>query len=85
VKPVKKYTITFDLDGGTWSQTSLTFEVDEGGEFDIPNDYPEKEGCEFAGWIRFAGDEYPSWPEESFADITEDLTLTARWEENPPE
>ncbi len=66
----KKYTVTFDSNGGS---EVLTQEVFEGGKITIPS-VPTRLGYDFVGW--FVGDE--QW---NFAggSITENTVLKAKW------
>lgn len=69
----KKYTVSFDLNGGTGDVASQ--EVKKGSTASKPTD-PTKAGYSFEGW-------YNGNTEFKFSDsITEDITLTAHWKQN---
>ena len=70
-KGVKKYTVTFDSNGGTSVEAQV---VEENKRASAPND-PTKEGYTFLGW--YVGDEKWSFLDNSVKD---NLTLTAKWE-----
>ncbi|MDR3000747.1 MAG: InlB B-repeat-containing protein [Fibromonadaceae bacterium] len=71
----QKYSVTFNADGGT--PTPNAQEIDEGNKATKPTD-PTKEGYNFAGW-------YIGETEFDFnTEITEAITLTAKWTETVP-
>ena len=69
------YTVTFDADNGA---ANAIVDVEDGETVAQPAD-PALDGYTFLGW--FAGED-----EFDFnTPITGDITLTAKWEENPPQ
>lgn len=69
-----KLTITLDTDGGTIDDNRTTVDVYEGDTIkEIP--IPHKDGYNFLGW--YVGD--TRYTEEN--EFTENITLTAKWEE----
>ena len=72
---VKRYTVTFDTDGGSVVEDIL---VNEGGKIQKPND-PEKSSrdgeYEFVCWL-YNGEE---WDFDNDV-VTENLTFVAKWE-----
>jgi len=73
---VTKYTVTFDSNGGTPVDPQQV----EKGEKVIQPDNPTREGYTFLGWYGGKyGDE--KWVFIGY-DVTESITLTAKWEEN---
>ena len=81
-QPEKRYTVTFDTDGGSAVEDIM---VTEGGKIQRPSD-PEKSSrdgeYEFVCWL-YNGKE---WDFDNDV-VTEDITLVAKWEvvaEYPP-
>ena len=76
-----KYTVTIDLDGGTWGDNSLSIEVEKDGTLGDAlavagvSALPTKAGHEFKGWITTSGDAY-----ETDTPVTADITIKASWE-----
>lgn len=68
---VKKYTVTFDSNGGS-AVSSKT--VDEGSTVSKPSD-PTRSGYTFKGWT-LNGNSY-----DFSSKVTKDITLVAKWEE----
>lgn len=70
---VKTYTVTFDVDGGTMSETTLT--VNEGDIADLTKYVPQKDNCQFVGWTLDG---------ETVTEITvnSNVTIVAAWKEN---
>ena len=68
----KKYTVTFDSDGGTPVPSQ---EIASGGKVTRPDD-PSKEGYTFEGWYY----DNEIWSFIGYV-VTEDITLTARWKQ----
>ncbi len=69
--PVFRFTVTFDSNGGSAVESQ---EIEENGFANLPTN-PQKDGFEFIGW-------YLNETEFDFTSpITNDITLTARWEE----
>ena len=69
---IDTYTVTFDMAGGTAVSPET---VAHGGTATAPSDVT-REGYDFAGW--YLGDETYDFT----TPVTEDLTLTAKWEIN---
>ncbi|MDE7181678.1 MAG: InlB B-repeat-containing protein [Clostridia bacterium] len=76
-----KYTVTIDLDGGTWGDNSLSIKVEKDGTLGDAlavagvSALPTKTGHEFKGWITTSGDAY-----ETDTPVTADITIKASWE-----
>lgn len=68
---VAQYTLTFDLDGGSMTSTSVT--VGENTTVDLSKYVPAKENCEFAGWT-LDGTAVTS------VAVTGNITVKATWE-----
>lgn len=69
---IKEYIIKFNTDGGTTFENQI---VEEGKRV-IKPDNPTKEGYEFKGW--FIDDKEYDFED----DVTKDIELKAKWEEN---
>ena len=72
--PATKYTVTFDSDGGT----SVTAQSVEAGKKATEPTPPTKSGYTFLGW--YLGEE--KWSFVGYV-VTENITLTAKWEVDP--
>lgn len=75
--PTESFTVTFKALGGIWADGTTADKqvtVEKGQAANAPAD-PTKEGFAFDGW------------DTDFSNVTTDLTVTAKWEENttPPE
>ena len=70
-----KYTITFDGNGGTVSET--TIQVEAGKTANLPT--PEKENKSFLGWFTGWGSEDVQYTNKTA--IEKDVTLIAKWNE----
>ncbi|MDE7181676.1 MAG: InlB B-repeat-containing protein [Clostridia bacterium] len=67
----QKYTVTYDLDGGTWSNAN-SVEVEAGAKVTKPSN-PTKEGYNFGGWT-YNGSAY-----DFDTTVSGDITLKATW------
>jgi len=74
-EPVVMCTVTFDLNGGTWSQPT-TYQVKKGEEFKIPSECPNRSGKEFLWW---KGSDGTDWSEGWNVPIKKDMSFTACW------
>ncbi|OZG60743.1 Bacterial Ig-like domain (group 4) [Bifidobacterium lemurum] len=75
-KVAKKYVVTFDANGGVFSDgesTAATTVVEETAVA-APSAAPTREGYKFAGWATEQGGEY-----DFSTVVTGDLTLVAKW------
>ena len=70
---IEKYTVDFDLNGGSWSLPTTGNFVTGGAGIDQPNVSPSREGYYFAGWT-LNGQAY-----QFGTPITSDITLVAAW------
>lgn len=70
IKPIHKYTITFDSNGGSAVPNGSAITYDKVSE----PDKPTKEGYIFSGW--YLNDEFYNFN----SSITSDITLVANWE-----
>lgn len=70
IKPIHKYTITFDSNGGSAVPNGSAITYDKVSE----PDKPTKEGYIFSGW--YLNDELYNFE----SSITSDITLVAKWE-----
>ncbi len=68
---VNRYTLTFDLDGGSMESTSVT--VDENTVVDLSKYVPEKQNAQFKAWT-LDGETVTS------VTVTANLTVKATWE-----
>ncbi len=75
-KPVKYWTVSFDLGGGTGVGFAPA-KVRDGASFVLPQETPERTGCAFAHWSY--GTTGSAEPGGSVA-VTSDMTFTARWQ-----
>ena len=75
VPALQQFSISLNADGGQVSQTKLTGYVGE--PFNLPT--PTKEGYSFNGWFNSNGSQVYSGTFQS------NMTLTARWTQNPVE
>lgn len=69
----KKFTVSFDLNGGTGDFAAQ--EVKKGSTATSPSTDPVKDGYSFEGWYN------GSTKFKFTTEITEDITLTAKWKE----
>ena len=74
ITPVDTYTVSFDVAKAGAYPTPMTQNVNEGEKAVVPTVPPKLEGWEFQGW--YLG-EQPYTFEET---VTENITLTAKWE-----
>lgn len=70
---IPKYTVDFDLNGGSWSLPVTGNFVTGGAGIDQPNVSPSKAGYYFAGWT-LNGQAY-----EFGTPVSSDITLVASW------
>lgn len=70
---IPKYTVDFDLNGGSWSLPVTGSFVTGGAGIDQPNVSPSKAGYYFAGWT-LNGQAY-----DFSKPVTSDITLVAAW------
>lgn len=75
-----QFTVTFDVDGGTWTLPG-SVKVNSGSKVEKPASDPTKEGHDFVGWFR--GDE--TEPFNFNFGITADVTLKAHWKVKTPQ
>ena len=76
-----KYTVTINLDGGTWGDNSLEIEVEKDGTLgDALADVtalPTKTGATFAGWLI---EKDGAWVDyETDTPVTANITIKASW------
>ena len=79
---VKKYTVTFDMDGGTLSNGEQTDITSLSLDYNTPasdlDDYEKtKDGYAFVKWQYYTGTEYVDLPED--ATVQGEITLKAVW------
>ena len=72
------YTVTFDLDGGTWGNNALNIEVSAGSKFSVVIQgcgVPAKTNYTFDGWVDANGNVF-----DGSTEITANITVKAKWE-----
>ena len=80
-KYISDYFVNYDLDGGTWTQSTTRYEHSAGDTVHVSGTVPTKTGYTFNGWIysetgqAIAGGDTFVMPES-------DVSITAQWIEN---
>lgn len=76
---VKTYTVTYDLDGGEWTETTNEFPYEYKATVEVVKTVPTREGYKFAGWRS----EEVTIENDAFTMPAKDVVLKAVWEANP--
>ena len=79
IPAVTTHNVTFDLNGGTWTDAGTNPQVVNDGETAIRPTNPTKDGFEFAGWYVDAG--FITLFDFDGITISENKTLYAKWNE----
>ena len=75
---VKTYTVTYDLDGGEWTETTNEFPYEYKATVEVVKTVPTREGYKFLGWRS----EEVTIENDAFTMPAKDVTLKAKWEAN---
>ena len=76
VIPVETFNVTFNLEGGNFSEGIPTvIEVVKGNSLELP--IPTNEGYKFSGW--FTGDTVNDTQFNNYLPVTKDINLYAKW------
>ena len=75
---VKTYTVTYDLDGGEWTEATNEFPYEYKATVEVVKTVPTREGYTFAGWRS----EDVAIENDAFTMPAKNVTLTAKWEAN---
>ena len=76
---VKTYTVTYDLDGGEWTEATNEFPYEYKATVEVVKTVPTREGYKFAGWRS----EEVTIENDAFTMPAKDVVLKAVWEANP--
>ena len=72
------YKVTYDLDGGSWTEETNEFPYEYKAKVDVVETVPTKEGYTFDGWTTTD----VTVENKSFTMPAKDVTLTAQWKAN---
>ena len=75
---VKTYTVTYDLDGGEWTEATNEFPYEYKATVEVVKTVPTREGYKFSGWRS----EEVTIENDAFTMPAKDVTLKAKWEAN---
>ena len=73
------YTVTYDLDGGEWTETTNEFPYEYKATVEVVKTVPTREGYKFSGWRS----EEVTIENDAFTMPAKDVVLKAVWEANP--
>ncbi|WP_417410591.1 InlB B-repeat-containing protein [Hominenteromicrobium sp.] len=73
------YKVTYDLDGGEWTETTNEFPYEYKATVEVVKTVPTREGYKFAGWRS----EEVTIENDAFTMPAKDVVLKAVWEANP--
>ena len=73
------YKVTYDLDGGEWTETTNEFPYEYKATVEVVKTVPTREGYKFAGWRS----EDVAIENDAFTMPAKDVVLKAVWEANP--
>ena len=76
---VKTYTVTYDLDGGEWTEATNEFPYEYKATVEVVKTVPTREGYKFSGWRS----EEVTIENDAFTMPAKDVVLKAVWEANP--
>ena len=74
-----KYTVTYDLDGGEWTEATNEFPYEYKATVEVIKTVPTREGYKFSGWRS----EEVTIENDAFTMPAKDVVLKAVWEANP--
>ena len=72
------YKVTYDLDGGEWTETTNEFPYEYKATVEVVKTVPTREGYRFAGWRS----EDVAIENDAFTMPAKNVTLKAKWEAN---
>ena len=78
-KEANSYTLTYDLDGGEWTETTNEFPYKYKATVEVVKTVPTREGYKFSGWRS----EEVTIENDAFTMPAKDVVLKAVWEANP--
>ena len=78
-KTTNKYNVTYDLDGGEWTETTNEFPYEYKATVEVIKTVPTREGYKFSGWRS----EEVTIENGAFTMPAKDVVLKAVWEANP--
>ena len=73
------YKVTYDLDGGEWTETTNEFPYEYKATVEVVKTVPTREGYKFSGWRS----EEVTIENDAFTMPAKDVVLKAVWEANP--
>ena len=73
------YKVTYDLDGGEWTETANEFPYEYKATVEVIKTVPTREGYKFSGWRS----EEVTIENDAFTMPAKDVVLKAVWEANP--
>lgn len=76
---VKTYTVTYDLNGGEWTEATNEFKYEYKATVEVIKTVPTREGYKFSGWRS----EEVTIENDAFTMPAKDVVLKAVWEANP--
>ena len=78
-KEANTYTLTYDLDGGEWTEATNEFPYEYKATVEVIKTVPTREGYKFSGWRS----EEVTIENDAFTMPAKDVVLKAVWEANP--
>ena len=78
-KEANSYTLTYDLDGGEWTEATNEFPYEYKATVEVVKTVPTREGYKFSGWRS----EEVTIENDAFTMPAKDVVLKAVWEANP--
>ena len=78
-KEANSYTLTYDLDGGEWTEATNEFPYEYKATVEVIKTVPTREGYKFSGWRS----EEVTIENDAFTMPAKDVVLKAVWEANP--
>ncbi len=78
-KEANSYTLTYDLDGGEWTETTNEFPYEYKATVEVVKTVPTREGYKFSGWRS----EEVTIENDAFTMPAKNVVLKAVWEANP--
>ena len=78
-KTTNKYNVTYDLNGGEWTEATNEFPYEYKATVEVIKTVPTREGYKFSGWRS----EEVTIENDAFTMPAKDVVLKAVWEANP--
>ena len=78
-KTTNKYNVTYDLNGGEWTEATNEFKYEYKATVEVIKTVPTREGNKFSGWRS----EEVTIENDAFTMPAKDVVLKAVWEANP--